>query len=153
MPGFAYPGGGYPAGDILTGTAGGTPPPAEHGPVSIAGAYRQQETLVPGRYSLRHIAPKQSNEGEPGIVNPFGAGFVVLGQTLYAAPLPISRLPDSPDFHEGSTILRMLDAGEFTLTFPNKDSSDGQPWRSRFSAIGHSQFVEIAREGEPELIG
>jgi hypothetical protein len=119
---------------------------------NVTPGYRQQEVLLPGRYMLRHIAPKQPSEGGPGIVAPLGAGFTVLGQTLYAAPLPVSRLPDSPDFHEGQYTLRMFDAGEGDLTFPNRDSSDGQPWRQRFSAAGHTEFIEISREGEVEQI-
>jgi hypothetical protein len=122
-------------------------------PPTIETRYRQQETLQPGRYMLRHIAPKQEQEGEPGVINPLGEGLPVLSKTLYANPLPISRLPDSPDFHEGSYTLRLLDSGEFTLTFPNRDASDGQPWRSRFSARGHTEYLEISREGEIETIG
>lgn len=120
---------------------------------SVAASQRQQEVLQPGRYLLRHIAPKAAAEGEPGILSPVGAGFVVLGKTLYADELPISRLPSSPDFTDGIYTLRMLDSGDYSLTFPNRDASDGQPWRSRFSVKGHTEFVEISREGEIEKIG
>ncbi|HTA32991.1 MAG TPA: hypothetical protein VK721_06150 [Solirubrobacteraceae bacterium] len=119
----------------------------------LSSAVHQQETLQPGRYMLRHIAPKQAESGMAGIINPAGGAFTVLAQQLYAEPLPISRLPDSPDFHEGKYTLRMLDAGDFELSFPNKDASDGRPWRERFSTEGHTEFVEISREGEVEFIG
>src|SRR5277367_5605169 len=107
----------------------------------LSSAVRQQETLQPGRYMLRHCAPKQTEAGMAGIINPAGGAFTVLAQQLYAEPLPISRLPDSPDFHEGKYTLRMLDAGDFELSFPNKDASDGRPWRERFSTEGHTEFV------------
>jgi hypothetical protein len=101
---------------------------------------------------LRHIAPEASG-GSPGIIDPQGTGYAVLARTLYADPLPTSRLPTSPDFHEGKYTLRMLDSGDWEIGFPNKDASDGLPWRDRFSPDGHLEWIEISREGEIEFIG
>lgn len=113
----------------------------------------QQEVLSPGRYLLRHIAPKSSGPSVAGIINPLGSPVTVLAATLYAKPLPVSHLPNSPDFHTGQYTLRLGDAGDFKLIAPNKDASDGQPWRNRFSTDGHLQWIEISREGEVEFIG
>jgi hypothetical protein len=127
------------------------PPEPAHSPALVQrGAV---EKLQPGRYMLRHIAPQALLENEPGIFEPMGKGFVVLGQTLYAEALPQLRLPDSPDFHEGKYTLRMFDAGDLNVSFPNRDASDGQPWRDRFSTAGHLEFLEISRESEVEQVG
>src|ERR1700724_1051098 len=104
MPGESYVGGFYLGGE---GGTGGTPEPPP--PPVIAGAVspavRQQETLQPGRYMLRHIAPQSTEAGKAGVITPAGTGYQVLARTLFAEPLPISRLPDSPDFHEGKYTL------------------------------------------------
>jgi len=113
----------------------------------------EREVIFPGTYGLRLIAPKAASVTEPGVVNPLGAATTVLAQTLYAKPLPVSHEPTSPDFHEGNYVLRLNDAGDWTIGFPNRDASDGQPWRSRFSSDGHKQFIEISREGEVEFVG
>lgn len=141
-----YPSGALYPGDLSSETISppGTPATTTHGAT---------EKLQPGRYMLRHIAPKALTETAPGVYLPLGAGFPVLAQTLYADPLPQLRIPTSPDWHEGKYVLRVLDAGEFSIGFPNKDASDGQPWRSRFQTRGHNEFIEISREGELEFVG
>src|ERR1700729_1694006 len=113
----------------------------------------EREVIFPGSYQIRHIAPLAEAANLPGIVNPLGPGVQVLSQLLYAKPLPVSHEPTSPDFHEGEYTLRLNDAGEWSLSFPNRDASDGQPWRSRFSPDGHTHFIEISREGGIEFIG
>lgn len=113
----------------------------------------QQEVLQPGRVLLRHIAPQAATPTSAGVVSPPGAGYVVLGQTLFAKPLPTSHLPHSRDFDSGEFTLRVLDAGDWKLSFPNTDAADGQPWRSRFDASGRNEWIEISREGEVEFVG
>lgn len=123
------------------------------GSQTVVGPMRQQEVIQPAPYRLRHVAPKQTLEGEPGIIDPLGNAVTVLSKQLYAAPLPISRQPHSPDLTEGEDVMRLLDAGDFTVTFPNKDASDGQPWRSRFDDEGHVEFIEIWKDDSLEFVG
>lgn len=177
MPGNSYLGGIYLGGEHGEPASGVTPPPEEN-PGELAGVSTLRftaqgalwappepahvpslvqrgavEKLQPGRYMLRHIAPLAASETAPGIYEPLGQGFKVLARTLYAEALPVARLPNSPDFHEGKYTLRMYDAGDFAVAFPNRDASDGRPWRDRFSTDGHVEFLEISRENEIEQIG
>jgi hypothetical protein len=100
---------------------------------------------------IRHIGPKASVwPGAPVALEE----FTVLSRTdMVARPLPISNVPGTRDFVSGSWTLRLDDAGEATLVFPNTDASDGAPWRSRFDVTGHLQFLEIYFNGELDFVG
>lgn len=71
---------------------------------------------------------------------------VTFGNLPYTTQeLPVGTLAESPDLVEGSYTLRVNDAGETQLTFPNTVSSDGVLWRERFDVDGHKEFLEIWR--------
>src|ERR1035438_7449918 len=93
------------------------------------------------RHRLRHVKPWQA-----------GVGFtkspeLILGKEYGFRDLPISVLPTSSDFSEGHYLQRLNDAGEQAVVFPNKEASDGVPWRNRFSTVGHTEFLEFYRDG------
>jgi PA14 domain len=101
----------------------------------------QYEVIDARRHRLRHIFPS-------------AAGAVtVLGRLYGFRELPISYLPDSPDFAEGTWTARRDDAGEWSVTFPNREASDGFPWRNRFNTTGHLEFIEIYRDDVLEHVG
>ena len=98
------------------------------------------------RHRLRHVKPWQA-----------GVGFtkspeLILGAAYGFRDLPISVLPTSSDFSEGHYLQRLNDAGEQAVTFPNKEASDGVPWRNRFSTIGHTEFLEFYRDDVLEAV-
>jgi hypothetical protein len=76
-----------------------------------------------------------------------------MGRPYGFQELGISPLPTSRDFAEGSWTRRLADAGEWSATFPNRQASNGVPWRERFSADGHLQWVEIYRDDILESVG
>lgn len=108
-------------------------------PVVLAGDY----------YSLRLIGPQDA----VWPTTPNAPVTVLANDSMVARPLPMSNLTSSPDFVSGNWIGRLGDAGEGSLTFPNKDASDGVPWRQRFDPTGHLQFMEIYRNGELDFCG
>lgn len=112
----------------------------------IAAGIGEPTTLSGDNYKIRHIGPA-------AVVWPDSpaARTTVLGcTTMVARPLPSSNLPTSADLVTGSWTGRLGDSGESTLTFPNKEASDGTPWRQRFDPTGHLQFVEIYYNNELE---
>ena len=106
-------------------------------------------TIAGQRCRLRHIGPRDAVFATSPATD-----RTVLGRTdMVARPLPVSDVPGSPDFVSGSYTLRLDDAGEASLLFPNAVASDGIPWRSRFSADGHLQWLEIHLDGELDFVG
>lgn len=99
----------------------------------------QLEVVDARRHRLRHIKPFAAGSG-------FTSGQTLLGRTYGFQELPISQLPTSRDFAEGTWTGRLGDAGEMETKFPNKEASDGKPWRDRFSTFGHLEFLEIYRD-------
>lgn len=78
---------------------------------------------------------------------------LVLGKPYRAKALPIAYAPGSADLAAGSYTHRLNDSGEFSLTFPNREASDGLPWRERFDTAGHLEFVEVWRDDVLEFVG
>lgn len=93
-------------------------------------------------YRVRLLAP-----------DPNGTQFVLEDQTYSGEWLPTSSIATSPDLLEGNYSLRLNDAGDFEISFPNVTASDGVPWRTRFDPDGKQQFVEIYRELDLEFVG
>lgn len=62
---------------------------------------------------------------------------------MVAKPLPASQLPTSPDFVNGSYNMRLMDAGDCQLFFPNGVASDGTKYRQLFDPNYHLQWVEV----------
>jgi hypothetical protein len=101
------------------------------------------------RFELRHVGPLSSVW--PTSPN---APVTVLARTdMISRPLPMSQLPGSPDFVSGTWNGRLGDAGDATLVFPNGPAGDGIPYRTRFDATGHLQWVEILDNGETDFVG
>jgi hypothetical protein len=76
------------------------------------------------------------------------ANVAVLARTdMVARPLPVADLPHSPDFASGSWTGRLGDAADGTLTWPNKEATDGTPWRYRFSPTGKLMWLEVYLDG------
>jgi hypothetical protein len=88
----------------------------------------------------------------PQTATPVSPEFQVLSKLLVARPLPMSADIASPDFVSGNWAGRLDDAGDCSLLFPNREASDGPPWRRRFDPSGHLQFVEIYRNSELESV-
>lgn len=89
-------------------------------------------------FTLRHVGPRSAVWPQA-----LAANTTVLGcSSMVGRPLPSSNIPNDPDFATGSTTSRLDDAGEFTLTFPNADASDGLPWRSRFDPGVNGQRLQ-----------
>ncbi|HZV74580.1 MAG TPA: hypothetical protein VFF79_12755 [Conexibacter sp.] len=110
-------------------------------PASVAVAVAKQYEVLDSRpYRLRHIRPQ-------------AGGTTVLNTAMGFEWLPSNPTPMSRDFASGHWTGRLGDAGEFQLTFPNTLASDGIPWRSRFSTVGHTEFVEIYRDDVLEFVG
>ncbi len=91
--------------------------------------------------TIRHIHP-----------DPAGP-HTLLGLTLAATWLPDPKTPTSSCLVEGACTLRLDDAGEFTLTFPNSVADDGVHWMDRFSPELGRDWVEIYRGGVLDLVG
>jgi hypothetical protein len=104
---------------------------------------RRQLEVADGRtFSLRHVFPDTNGS------------VTLLGRTYAALRLPMSHAPDSPDLTTGSYTLRMNDAGEFSLTFPNAvGSGEAGLWRDRFDPEGHLEFIEVYRDDLLEFVG
>jgi hypothetical protein len=98
------------------------------------------------RHRLRHIKPYAAGQG---LVE---SAQTIFGRAYAFEELPISELPSSRDFSEATWTGRLLDAGELEVTFPNKEASDGQPWRSRFETFGHLEFIEVYRDDALEHV-
>lgn len=99
--------------------------------------------LAGDRFTFLHIGPR----AQVWPTSP-AANIAVLGRTdMVSRPLPVSNVPSSPDCVSGQWIGRVLDSGELSLTFPNREASDGTPWRERFDPTGHLQFIEILDNG------
>lgn len=113
-----------------------------------------EPVVLEGRgYELRHIGPRSVlyAGGGPSVAV---TNYVLLNQpTMVARELPITNSPISPDFAQGQWTMRLGDAGDYSLTFPNKDASDGMPWRNRFASDGKNQWIEIRNDGYPEFVG
>lgn len=91
--------------------------------------------------TIRHVYP-----------DPAGA-HSLLGLTLAARWLPDLTIPHSSVLAEGSYTLRLDDAGEFSLTFPNAVAADGIHWRDRFSPELGRDWVEIYRDDRLDFVG
>jgi PA14 domain len=105
-------------------------------------------TLAGEEYAVRLVGPRAA-------VFPTSpaANVAVLGRAdMVARPVVSASVPSSPDLVSGSYTLRLGDAGECVLTFPNSSASDGVPWRQRFDPGGHNQFLEIWRNGLLEQV-
>jgi hypothetical protein len=90
-------------------------------------------------YTLRHIGPK-------AVVFPdtIGQSFTVLNRTdMVARPLPVANIPDNAHFASGTWNGRLFDAGDASIVWPNKEASDGPPWRSRFDPTDKLQWPEV----------
>lgn len=112
----------------------------------------QEPVVLEGRsYALRHIGP-QSHLYPQGV--PIAQStYTVLNQTtMVGRALPMADMPNSTDFVSGSWTGRVNDAGEFTLTFPNKEASDGTPWRNRFDPSFKNEWIEILNDGYLEAV-
>jgi hypothetical protein len=109
----------------------------------------QEPTVLSlNRYALRRVGPRAAVFPTSPVPN-----FSVLQvATMVARPLPTSNAPNSPDFASGSWTGRLVVAGEMALTFPNKEASDGAPWRNRFDPTGHLQWIEIYNDGYLESV-
>ena len=89
-------------------------------------------------YLLRHVGPRD----QVWLQSP-ATEITVLNRTdMVARPLPAAPDPASPDFQTGDYDLRLSDMGDFTITFPNKEASDGLPWRTRFDPGGDGQRLQ-----------
>lgn len=97
------------------------------------------------RYAIRQVG--LPSVLYPQTATPISPEIQVLSKLLIARPLPASSLPSSPDFVSGSWTGRLGDAGDMQLQFPNKEASDGVPWRQRFDPTGHLQFLECYYNG------
>lgn len=100
------------------------------------------------RYTLRHVGPK-------AVVFPValaGSTTILARNDMVARPLPSSNVPYSPDFASGSWTGRLYDAGQSQLVFPNKEASDGVPWRSRFDSTSKLQWIEFWIDGYLEHV-
>lgn len=117
------------------------PEPFEPGAVAHAAADVVQVIDARG-HRLRHVAP---GAGE-------GATVTLLGRTYGFVELPVSALPTSPDFVEGTYTHRLGDAGEFSVTFPNTAGAKGL-WRERFSTDKALEFLEVYRDDVLEFVG
>ena len=74
--------------------------------------------------------------------------FALLNQpTMVARPLPVAPGPEIPTIQEGQYTVRLNDAGDGQITFPNAIASDGVAWRDRFDPYGHNQWIEIVNDG------
>ncbi len=99
-------------------------------------------------YSIRLIGPK-------AVVYPDtpGASFTVLNRTdLVARPLPQANLPATADFASGQWTGRINDAGDAKIIWPNKEASDGTPWRYRFDPTNKLMWLEIRVNGFLETV-
>lgn len=120
-----------------------------------------EPVVLEGRgYALRHIGPSPSiyppAPGSALTTSPPVAltSYVVLQQPqMVARDLPMSNAPNSPDFVSGEWTGRLIDSGDFTLIFPNKEASDGTPWRNRFASNGKNQWIEVKNDGYLEFCG
>ena len=94
-------------------------------------------------YQIRHIGPKALLWPDT-----IGSQFTVLARTdLIARPLPQSNLPYTNDFVSGTWTNRVNDAGDAKFIWPNKEASDGPPWRFRFDPTGKLQWLEVYING------
>ncbi|MHB1950256.1 MAG: hypothetical protein ACYCQK_02125 [Acidiferrobacteraceae bacterium] len=102
-------------------------------------------------YTLRHIGPKAAVWPDaPGSVQT----FALLGQSaMVARPLRSPDTPASAAFVSGSWTVRVEDAGECQIVFPNAVGPDGIAWRDRFDPTGHNQFLEVRYNGVVEFVG
>ena len=99
-------------------------------------------------YTLRLIGPHS-------VVFPTtpGTAYTVLNRNdLVARPLPSSQLPTSADFVSGTWNARLFDAGDGKFTFPNKEASDGTPWRLRFDPTNKLQWIEVTVDEYLEMV-
>ncbi|HTX32243.1 MAG TPA: hypothetical protein VMD09_12750 [Solirubrobacteraceae bacterium] len=90
-------------------------------------------------YALRHIGPK-------AVVWPDTPAqeFTVLNRSdMVARPLPQANIPNSADFASGAWNGRLYDAADGKIVWPNKEASDGVPWRARFDPNSKLQWLEI----------
>lgn len=101
-------------------------------------------------YTLRHVGPQSTIWPNPPVaVTP----YVVLNQpSMVCRSLPMANVPNSTDFATGTWTARMNDSGEFSITFPNKEASDGESWRNRFDPFGKNEWLEIAVDGHIESL-
>lgn len=98
-------------------------------------------------HRVRHVVPTAG--AEPGMVP---SGVSILGTPYSFRDLPISSIPETSDFSEASWTARLNDAGALSITFPNREASDGVPWRNRFSTYGHTEFLEVYRDDVLEQV-
>lgn len=104
------------------------------------------EVVDARRHRLRHVKPWKPGEGT------IESSQTVLGRQYAFRELPIADVPTSRDFSDASWTSRLGDAGELEVTFPNKEASDGQPWRNRFNVAGHLEFIEVYRDDVMEHV-
>jgi hypothetical protein len=100
----------------------------------------QLEVVDARRHRVRHILPWTAGEDTTQ------SAQSLFGKSYAFSELPITPLPTDRSFSEGDWLSRLGDAGEFHVTFPNKEAPNGPPWRERFSTFGHLEFVEIYRD-------
>ena len=111
-----------------------------------------EPVVLEGRtYQLRHIGPKAQIWPQPPVAV---STYALLNQSaMVARSLPWSNQPNSADWVTGQWTGRLNDSSDFTLTFPNKEASDGGPWRLRFDPGGKKQWIEIWNDGYLEHVG
>ena len=118
-----------------------------------------EPVVLEGRgYEIRLVGPEADvwPGSTPGVAAPPVAltTYAVLNQpAMSARRLPMTNSPNSPDMVSGEWTGRINDAGDFQLVFPNKEASDGLPWRNRFDPSLKRQWIEIYNDGYLEHCG